>query len=63
MNAASVCGLGSTASGPVTNALQHFRGELDTHISAGKCPAGVCEMTPPKSPAGGLVKKNLIKKK
>jgi NADH-quinone oxidoreductase subunit F len=45
MNAASVCGLGSTASGPVTNALQHFRSELDAHISGGKCPAGVCEMT------------------
>jgi NADH-quinone oxidoreductase subunit F/NADP-reducing hydrogenase subunit HndC len=44
MNAASVCGLGSTASGPVTNALLHFRSELDTHISDGKCPAGVCEM-------------------
>jgi NADH:ubiquinone oxidoreductase subunit F (NADH-binding)/(2Fe-2S) ferredoxin len=45
MNAASVCGLGSTASGPVTNALQHFRSDLDEHISGGKCPAGVCEMT------------------
>jgi NADH:ubiquinone oxidoreductase subunit F (NADH-binding) len=44
MNAASVCGLGSTASGPVTNALQHFRSEIDAHINGGTCPAGVCEM-------------------
>jgi len=44
MNAASVCGLGSTASGPVTNALAHFRSEIDAHINGGTCPAGVCEM-------------------
>ncbi len=45
MNEASVCGLGSTASGPVTNALRHFREEIDLHLSGGKCPAGVCEMS------------------
>ncbi len=44
MNAASVCGLGTTASGPVTNALLHFRDDLDMHIAGRKCPAGVCEM-------------------
>ena len=45
MNAASVCGLGSTASGPVANALKHFRDEIDIHIRGRKCPAGVCEMS------------------
>jgi NADH:ubiquinone oxidoreductase subunit F (NADH-binding) len=44
MNAASVCGLGTTASGPVTNALRHFRDDIDMHIAGRKCPAGVCEM-------------------
>jgi NADH:ubiquinone oxidoreductase subunit F (NADH-binding)/(2Fe-2S) ferredoxin len=44
MNAGSVCGLGSTASGPVTNALLHFRSDIDAHISEGRCPAGICEM-------------------
>jgi NADH:ubiquinone oxidoreductase subunit F (NADH-binding)/(2Fe-2S) ferredoxin len=44
MNATSVCGLGSTASGPVTNALLHFRDEIDMHIAGRKCPAGVCAM-------------------
>jgi NADH:ubiquinone oxidoreductase subunit F (NADH-binding)/(2Fe-2S) ferredoxin len=44
MNAASVCGLGTTASGPVTNALLHFRDEIDTHIAGRRCPAGVCGM-------------------
>jgi NADH:ubiquinone oxidoreductase subunit F (NADH-binding)/(2Fe-2S) ferredoxin len=44
MNAASVCGLGSTASGPVVNALRYFRDEINAHVSGRKCPAGVCEM-------------------
>jgi NADH:ubiquinone oxidoreductase subunit F (NADH-binding)/(2Fe-2S) ferredoxin len=44
MTAASVCGLGNTASGPVTNALQYFREEFDAHILGGKCEANVCEM-------------------
>ncbi|MDD5675529.1 MAG: NADH-ubiquinone oxidoreductase-F iron-sulfur binding region domain-containing protein, partial [Chitinivibrionales bacterium] len=47
MNAASVCGLGSTASGPVLNALKHFRSELDMHITGKKCPTGICEMLAP----------------
>jgi NADH:ubiquinone oxidoreductase subunit F (NADH-binding) len=45
MNAASVCGLGNTASGPVANAIRHFRDEIDIHIRGRKCPAGVCEMS------------------
>jgi NADH:ubiquinone oxidoreductase subunit F (NADH-binding)/(2Fe-2S) ferredoxin len=44
MNAAAVCGLGNTAFGSVANAIRHFRGELEQHIMAKKCPAGVCEM-------------------
>ena len=44
MNAASVCGLGTTASGPVTNAILHFRDEIDAHIAGRRCPAGVCAM-------------------
>jgi NADH:ubiquinone oxidoreductase, NADH-binding (51 kD) subunit len=44
MNAAAVCGLGNTASGPVTNAIRHFRRELEQHIIEKKCPAGVCTM-------------------
>jgi NADH-quinone oxidoreductase subunit F len=44
MNAASVCGLGTTASGPVSNALLHFRDEIDMHIAGHICPAGVCGM-------------------
>jgi NADH:ubiquinone oxidoreductase subunit F (NADH-binding)/(2Fe-2S) ferredoxin len=44
MNAAAVCGLGNTASGSVTNAIRHFRRELEQHIIEKKCPAGVCEM-------------------
>jgi NADH:ubiquinone oxidoreductase subunit F (NADH-binding)/(2Fe-2S) ferredoxin len=44
MNTASVCGLGTTASGPVANALLHFRDEIDMHIVGHKCPAGVCGM-------------------
>jgi NADP-reducing hydrogenase subunit HndC len=45
MNAAAVCGLGNTASGPVTNMLKHFRDEIDHHINDHACPAGVCEMS------------------
>jgi NADH:ubiquinone oxidoreductase subunit F (NADH-binding)/(2Fe-2S) ferredoxin len=44
MNAASVCGLGSTASGPVANALRYFRDDLNMHIEGRKCPVGVCVM-------------------
>jgi NADH:ubiquinone oxidoreductase subunit F (NADH-binding) len=44
MNAAAVCGLGNTASGSVMNAIRHFRGELEQHITEKKCPAGVCTM-------------------
>ncbi len=44
MNAASVCGLGNTASGPVTNALRYFREEFDAHIIGLKCEANVCAM-------------------
>ena len=47
MTAVSVCGLGNTASGPVTNALQHFRDEFDAHINDKKCAADVCGMYNP----------------
>jgi NADH:ubiquinone oxidoreductase subunit F (NADH-binding) len=45
MNAAAVCGLGNTASGPVASMLRHFRDEIDRHINDHACPAGVCEMS------------------
>jgi NADH:ubiquinone oxidoreductase subunit F (NADH-binding)/(2Fe-2S) ferredoxin len=44
MNAAAVCGLGNTAFGSVSNAIKYFRNELEQHITAKKCPAGVCDM-------------------
>jgi NADH-quinone oxidoreductase subunit F len=45
MTATSVCGLGNTASGPVTNTLKYFRDEFDAHVIDKKCAAKVCEMS------------------
>ncbi len=39
---ASLCGLGGVAPDPVLAALRYFRAEFESHISAQKCPAGVC---------------------
>ena len=39
---ASLCGLGGVAPDPVLAALRYFREEFESHISAQKCPAGVC---------------------
>jgi NADH:ubiquinone oxidoreductase subunit F (NADH-binding)/(2Fe-2S) ferredoxin len=52
MSAASVCGLGNTASGPVTNALLHFRPEILQHINEGVCAAGACNMGKPSLVVG-----------
>lgn len=40
---ASMCGLGRTASNPVTSTLKYFREEYEAHIKDKKCPAGVCK--------------------
>lgn len=45
MVALSNCGLGQTASGPVSDILRHFRAEVEAHIRLGVCPTGVCPMT------------------
>jgi NADH:ubiquinone oxidoreductase subunit F (NADH-binding)/(2Fe-2S) ferredoxin len=43
MSQGSLCGLGQTASNPVTTTLRSFRGEYETHIHSGYCEAGVCK--------------------
>jgi NADH:ubiquinone oxidoreductase subunit F (NADH-binding)/(2Fe-2S) ferredoxin len=42
MKKASLCGLGQTASNPVTTTLEYFEDEYRAHIEHKKCPAGVC---------------------
>lgn len=39
---ASLCGLGKSAANPVRSTLTHFEDEYTAHITAKKCPAGVC---------------------
>jgi NADH-quinone oxidoreductase subunit F len=43
MSLGSLCGLGQTASNPVTTTLRSFRGEYESHIHSGYCEAGVCK--------------------
>jgi NADH:ubiquinone oxidoreductase subunit F (NADH-binding) len=43
MSQGSLCGLGQTASNPVTTTLRSFRSEYETHIHSGYCEAGVCK--------------------
>jgi NADH-quinone oxidoreductase subunit F/NADP-reducing hydrogenase subunit HndC len=43
VKAASLCGLGGTAPNPVLSTIRYFRDEYEAHISAGRCPAGVCK--------------------
>ncbi|MFW3145943.1 MAG: complex I 51 kDa subunit family protein [Thermoplasmatota archaeon] len=43
MCSASICGLGKTASVPLTSAIQNFQDEFNSHIR-GECPAGRCPM-------------------
>ena len=50
MELLSNCGLGQTASVAVRDILKHFRPEIEQHIYARTCPAGVCKM-PELSPA------------
>lgn len=47
MEVLSNCGLGSSASVPVRDILNHFRAEVEAHIRLGVCPAGVCSMEEP----------------
>lgn len=42
ISAASLCGLGQTASNPVTSTIEFFRDEYEAHIRDKKCPAGIC---------------------
>ena len=43
MSQGSLCGLGQTASNPVTTTLRSFRSEYEAHIQDGYCQAGVCK--------------------
>ncbi len=40
----SICGLGQFAHAPLSSVLLHFRGEIEAHIQAHRCPEGVCPM-------------------
>ena len=40
----SLCGLGKTATNPVTSTLRWFRDEYEAHIYERRCPAGVCNV-------------------
>ena len=42
ISSASLCGLGQTASNPVTSTIEFFRDEYEAHIRDKKCPAGIC---------------------
>jgi NADH:ubiquinone oxidoreductase subunit F (NADH-binding) len=42
MQVASLCGLGQTASNPVSSTLRYFAGEYAAHVENKKCPAGKC---------------------
>jgi NADP-reducing hydrogenase subunit HndC len=50
MELLSNCGLGQTASTAVRDILEHFRAEVEEHIYARRCPAGVCNI-PELAPA------------
>jgi len=41
----SNCGLGQTAGSPLKDILNHFRAEVDAHVTLKVCPAGVCPMS------------------
>jgi NADH:ubiquinone oxidoreductase subunit F (NADH-binding)/NADH:ubiquinone oxidoreductase subunit E len=38
----SICGLGQVVPVPIASVLTHFRDEVDAHVAARRCPAGVC---------------------
>jgi len=52
VRATSLCGLGQGAPNPVFSTLRYFRDEYLAHIDDGKCPAGVCRITPGFSQRG-----------
>ncbi len=41
----SNCGLGQTASTPITDIMHHFQAEVEAHIRLKVCPTGVCPMS------------------
>jgi NADH-quinone oxidoreductase subunit F len=38
----SICGLGQVVPVPITSVAMHFRDEVDAHLTARRCAAGVC---------------------
>jgi NADH:ubiquinone oxidoreductase subunit F (NADH-binding) len=38
----SICGLGQVVPVPIVSVLKHFRDEVDAHVAARRCAAGVC---------------------
>ena len=42
MRLTSICGLGQVVPAPIASVLKHFRDEVEAHIHAPRCPAGVC---------------------
>lgn len=42
MKLTSICGLGQVVPVPIASVLQHFREEVEAHITRRECPAGVC---------------------
>ncbi|MBN2004112.1 MAG: NADH-quinone oxidoreductase subunit NuoF [Anaerolineae bacterium] len=57
--ATSFCGLGQAAPVPIITALANFREEMEAHIQ-GRCPAGVCPMTPTDKKQAGDAKTRAI---
>ena len=43
VSSTSLCGLGQTAPNPVLSTIKNFREEYQQHITAKKCPSGVCK--------------------
>jgi NADH-quinone oxidoreductase subunit F len=43
IQAASLCGLGKTATNPVLSTLHYFRDEYMAHVTEKRCPAGSCQ--------------------
>ena len=42
MKDTALCGLGTSAPGPLVSALRYFRDEFEAHVRQNKCPAGCC---------------------
>jgi NADH:ubiquinone oxidoreductase subunit F (NADH-binding) len=51
----SNCGLGQAATVPIRDILKYFREEVEAHIHARVCPAGVCSLSAQPVLAGNQV--------